>query len=40
MFEYERVYAEIDLDAIKDNVMAMKKHISAKTRIIHIRHWI
>lgn len=36
MFEYERVYAEIDLDAIKDNVMAMKKHISAKTRIMAV----
>lgn len=36
MFEYERVYAEIDLDAIKDNVRAMKEHISDKTKIMAV----
>lgn len=36
MFEYERVYAEIDLDAVKDNVRAMKKHISDKTKIMAV----
>lgn len=36
MFEYERVYAQIDLDAIKDNVMAMKKHISNDTKILAV----
>ena len=36
MFEYERVYAEIDLDAIKDNVLAMKSHISKDTKILAV----
>ena len=36
MFEYERVYAEIDLDAVKDNVRAMKEHISDKTKIMAV----
>lgn len=36
MFEYERVYAEIDLDAIKDNVLAMKNHISKDTKILAV----
>ena len=36
MFEYERVYAQIDLDAIKDNVIAMKKHISNDTKILAV----
>lgn len=36
MFEYERVYAQIDLDAIRDNVIAMKKHISNDTKILAV----
>lgn len=36
MFEYERVYAEIDLDAIRDNVRAMKNHISQGTKILAV----
>ena len=36
MCEYERVYAEIDLDAIKDNVLAMKNHISKDTKILAV----
>ena len=36
MFEYERVYAEIDLDAIRDNVLAMKKHISPNAKIMAV----
>lgn len=36
MFEYERVYAEIDLNAIKENVLAMKKHIAAGTKILAV----
>lgn len=36
MFEYERVYAEIDLDAIRGNVLAMKQHISDETKIMAV----
>lgn len=36
MFEYERVYAEIDLDAIGENVLAMKQHISDSTKIMAV----
>ena len=36
MFEYERVYAEIDLDAIHKNVLAMKRNISEKTKILAV----
>ena len=36
MFEYERVYAEIDLDAIHKNVLAMKRNISKKTKILAV----
>lgn len=36
MFEYERVYAEIDLDAIKENIMAMRNHISKDTKILAV----
>lgn len=36
MFEYERGYAEIDLDAITDNVLAMKQHISNNTKILAV----
>lgn len=36
MFEYERVYAEIDLDAICKNVCAMKKNIAKDTRILAV----
>lgn len=36
MFEYERVYAEIDLDAIRDNVLAMKENIHENTRIMAV----
>lgn len=36
MFEYERVYAEINLDAIKENVLAMKQHISENTKILAV----
>ena len=36
MFEYERVYAEIDLDAICKNVSAMKKNIANDTKILAV----
>lgn len=36
MFEYERVYAEIDLDAICQNVSAMKKNIAKDTKILAV----
>ena len=36
MFEYERVYAEINLDAILENVLAMKEHISDTTKIMAV----
>ena len=36
MFEYERVYAQIDLDAVRDNVISMKKHISNDTKILAV----
>lgn len=36
MFEYERVYAEIDLDAICQNVSAMKKNIAQDTKILAV----
>ncbi len=36
MFEYERVYAEIDLDAISQNVSAMKKNIAKDTKILAV----
>lgn len=36
MFEYERVYAEINLDAIHSNVWAMKQHISKQTKILAV----
>ena len=36
MFEYERVYAEIDLDAICQNVSAMKKNIAENTKILAV----
>lgn len=36
MFEYERVYAEIDLDAISHNVSAMKKNIAGNTKILAV----
>ena len=36
MFEYERVYAEIDLDAICKNVSAMKENILKETKILAV----
>lgn len=36
MFEYERVYAEIDLDAICKNVVAMKNNIAKDTKILAV----
>ena len=36
MFEYERVYAEIDLDAICRNVSSMKKNIAKDTKILAV----
>ena len=36
MFEYERVYAEIDLDAICKNVISMKKNIAKDTKILAV----
>lgn len=36
MFEYERVYAEIDLDAICKNVISMKKNIDKDTKILAV----
>lgn len=36
MFEYERVCAEIDLDAIRHNVSAMKKNIEKGTKILAV----
>ena len=36
MFEYERVYAEIDLDAIYKNVVAMKNNIAKDTKILAV----
>lgn len=36
MFEYERVYAEIDLDAICQNVSAMKRNIAKDTKILAV----
>lgn len=36
MFEYERVYAEIDLDAICKNVLSMKKNIEKDTKILAV----
>ena len=36
MFEYERVYAEIDLDAICKNVSSMKKNIAKDTKILAV----
>ena len=36
MFEYERVYAEIDLDAICQNVISMKKNIAKETKILAV----
>ena len=41
MFEYERVYAEIDLDAICKNVISMKKNIDKLSGIeITPRWWV
>ena len=36
MFEYERVYAEIDLDAIRHNVSAMSENIAKDTKILAV----
>lgn len=36
MFEYERVYAEIDLDAIRHNVSAMSENIAMDTKILAV----
>lgn len=36
MFEYERVCAEIDLDAIRHNVSAMKENIKKGTKILAV----
>ncbi len=36
MFEYERVYAEVDLDAICHNVSAMKENIAKDTGILAV----
>ena len=36
MFDYERVYAQIDLDAICDNVKAMKCCINEGTKILAV----
>ncbi len=36
MFEYERVYAEINLDAIQSNVSAMNAHIAKDTKILAV----
>ena len=34
--EYHRVYAEVDLDAIRENMQEMKKTLPLKTRLIGV----